>query len=241
MVRIYSPQGKPLNEQEQLLAAIAALTAALKGTTVFDPNQNTRTPAPAQQAQQATFQYKTLTVAGGGVFTDFVVGNFFYLVTNTNSNSATAFQVSFNQQASNACPPGLEFDTNFTQINFKNNDSNPATIVYFVGNGKVNYHASSLVGTVTVAPAQASTGVYAGYVAVGAAAKIFTASTACYGIYLEPDPGNAQNVYIGFDNTVSATKYVFALSPGQIYTLNNYNGNLWAFGTAGDHLAVSYA
>jgi hypothetical protein len=236
-----SPQGKTLSPQEQLLAAINNLAAALKGTTVFDPNTNTADPAPAQQAQQATFQYKTRTLAAGAVFSDYVVGNFFYLVSNTNANAATKLMVSFNDQATNVCPPGLEFDTNFTQINFNNSDVNPATIVYFVGNGRVNFHSTAITGAISASPAQAASGTYAAQVAVGAAAKIFTASTSCYAIYLQTNPANANPVYIGFDNTVSATKYVLALTPGQIYTMNNYNGNLYAFGTGTDQLGVSYA
>ena len=241
MLKVVNAQGKTLDANQQLLAAIQALTAALKGTTVSNPNFDTSTPASALQAQQATFQYKTRTIAGGGVFTDYVVGNFFYLVSNTNANASTKFLVSFNNQSTNACPVGLEFDTNYTQINFYNSDTNPATIVYFTGNGKVNYHSAVLSGVVTVAQQQAASGTYGALVALGAAASIFAGGTACDAIYLQADAGNAATAYIGFSNAVSATNYVIALQPGQIYVMNNYNGNLFAFGTAGDKLAVSYA
>lgn len=240
MRKVLSAQGRPLDQQQQLLAAIDSLIAALKGSTTID-RTDTSSPAAALEAQQATFQYKTRTINGGASFTDFVVGNFFYLVSNTNANAATKFLVSFNNQSSNACPVGLEFDTNYTQINFVNNDVNPATIVYFTGNGKVNYHSSAITGSITSSPAQAASGTYAALVATGAVAKIFTASTACYAIYLQADVANTAPIFIGFDNGTTAGKYVIFLEPGDIYVFNNYNGNLYAYSAAPQNLAVSYA
>ncbi len=39
---------------------------------------------------------------------------------------------------------------------------------------------------------------------------------------------NTGIVYIGFDNTVTTTKWIAELQPGQAFTIDNYRGDLWA-------------
>lgn len=134
------------SEQDQLIASLTALQIAIEGLTQ-SATQDTATPAAVPITQQNAFTAFTRTIAAGDVYTENFVGNFFFLLSNSNSNSTTKFNVSFNNQSTCSCPPGFVFGAPFTQVNFQNTDSAPATVIYFLGNGKIDYKALVLSGS----------------------------------------------------------------------------------------------
>lgn len=139
-IPVKSTTDKNLNNSEELLAAIVALTKAIQGTNLRSPD-NTATPATAPKAQQITFQYRSRTIAANSNFTDYVTGNFFFMFSNSNANQLTAFQVSLNNDSLQACPAKFKFKSSYTRLNFFNSDSAAANIVYFVGSGDIDYES----------------------------------------------------------------------------------------------------
>jgi len=56
---------------------------------------------------------------------------------------------------------------------------------------------------------------------------------------LQADVDNTSFITIGFDNTVSDTKYVIKLEAGDIFVFSDYLGELWAYGGAANQLLVA--
>lgn len=54
------------------------------------------------------------------------------------------------------------------------------------------------------------------------------ANTQRRSIIIQSDVNNTSTVYIGFDNTTATSKYVIALKPGEIYSVDDYQGAIWA-------------
>lgn len=133
---------KNLSESQQLLAAITALTKAIQGTNLVNIN-STQTPPTAPKAQQISLAYRSRTISAGSNFTEYFTGNFFLLYSNSNANQSTTMFVAFNDDAQMAFPKYLKAKTSYTKIKFFNNDTNPATIVYFIGNGDFDFQYST--------------------------------------------------------------------------------------------------
>ncbi|MBU0606029.1 MAG: hypothetical protein KKH77_07055 [Candidatus Omnitrophica bacterium] len=54
------------------------------------------------------------------------------------------------------------------------------------------------------------------------------ANTQRRSVIIQAAAGNTSTVYLGFDNTTATTKYVVALKPGEIYSIDDYQGAIWA-------------
>lgn len=68
------------------------------------------------------------------------------------------------------------------------------------------------------------------------AAVVYAANANRKGFDLQAGLGNAGNVYIGFDNTVTAANAVASLVAGQSYSRNDYRGPLFAIASAAGQL-----
>jgi len=68
------------------------------------------------------------------------------------------------------------------------------------------------------------------------AAVVYAANAGRKGFDLQAGLGNAGNVYIGFDNAVTAANAVAALVAGQSYSRSDYRGPLWAIASAAGQL-----
>jgi len=137
--KLNAPDDK-LTDSQMLLAAITSLTKAVQGMNLQSV-ENTAAPATAPKTQQVTLQYRSRTIKAGANFTEYVVGNFFFMFSNGNANQTTNFYASFNNEAFMNCPAKFKFKTNYTRINFFNNDAADAAIVYFVGSGDIDYES----------------------------------------------------------------------------------------------------
>jgi hypothetical protein len=65
-----------------------------------------------------------------------------------------------------------------------------------------------------------------------AAVQILAANANRKGCTIQARNNNPGLVYIGFDNTVSGTKWVAQLAPGMSFSIDDYRGPLWAWGDA---------
>ncbi|MDD3906536.1 MAG: hypothetical protein PHS46_08470 [Candidatus Omnitrophica bacterium] len=57
---------------------------------------------------------------------------------------------------------------------------------------------------------------------------VVAANTQRRSVIIQAALGNTSTVYIGFDNTTATTKYVVALKPGDQYSIDDYQGAIWA-------------
>lgn len=72
---------------------------------------------------------------------------------------------------------------------------------------------------------------------VGAAAvSAIAANTDRKGCIVQAKSTNTGIIYIGFDNTVTATKWVAELLPGMAFSIDDYRGALFAIGSAAGQL-----
>lgn len=167
-------------------------------------------------------------------------GRVLYLYANTGTSGTLKF--SFDQQAFNALIVGqvVKSSDKFLEIVVQNTDTGSATFTFIIASEDITFNGVTIGNTVTTATGQSSTGVFAADVATGNAAKVFT-GISNYFVVLQADFTNGDYVYIGFDNTVSATKKIVALQAGQTYILEKFKGDIYAFSSTAQKLSVSYA
>ena len=138
-VKSNAPDDK-LTENQQLLAAIVSLTKAVQGSNLQSPDA-TQTPATAPKAQQASLQYRSRTITAGTSFRESVTGNFFFMFSNGNANQLTKFRIALNNDSPMSFPAKFKLKAPYSSITFINDDAADAAIVYFVGNGDIDYES----------------------------------------------------------------------------------------------------
>ncbi len=159
-------------------------------------------------------------------------GDFVFLLSNT--GAAGTLELSFGNTANQVTPVGLILKSTeiFQRITVKNNDTVSTDFVMIIGQGDIDYKALVIGNTITTSPAQSTSGTFASDNTVSTIEQIFTAATA-KAVILHADSANTDNICIGFDNTTTATKKIFCLSPGQTYVFESYRGDLWAIAASG--------
>lgn len=178
------------------------------------------------------------TLAAGAIETIEVYGDFVFL--KSNSGADDTLKISFDNNSETIIPVGviLKLNNSYQRIILKNTDVVSSTFVLLSGQGQIDYKALVLSGTIVTGPAQSATGTFAADVATGAAAKVF-ATTTTKSILIYADLANTAPVFLGFDNTVSATKKIVAMNPGATYEFTNFMGDVWAFSAAAQTISVS--
>lgn len=177
-------------------------------------------------------RYYPGTLAANAVVTLEAFGDYIFL----QANSATdgTLKVSFDNNAEVTLVVGviLKLQKPFTRIFIRNTDTVSTTFALMCGLGNIDYKALVLSGTITTGPAQASTGTFAADLTAGAAAKVFTSATVKR-VVIQNDVASTGPIYVGFDNTVSATKKVYGLAAGAGVEFTDFKGDIWVFGTIG--------
>ena len=69
-----------------------------------------------------------------------------------------------------------------------------------------------------------------------AAQKVLDANTDRKAFVLAAKITNTGYIYVGFDNTVTTTKYFEQLSPGKSIMIDDYCGEIWVYGSAAGQL-----
>lgn len=179
------------------------------------------------------------TLAAGAIVTFEAYGDYVFLL--SNSGTANTLKVSFDNGAEQVIPVGLVLHRNqvYTRIILRNTDTGSTTFTILAGQGQLDYKALVIGNTITVGPSQSTSGTAAADVATGAAAKIYTMVAGIKSIFVQADYLNTDQIYLGFDNTVTATKKFIALAPGQVWEGLNINCDIWAFSAAAQKASVS--
>ena len=68
--------------------------------------------------------------------------------------------------------------------------------------------------------------------------QIVAANTARKSLTIQNLTGNTGNLYLGFDNTVSATKCIICLAPGQAWSIDDYRGAVQGLQTVNNERAT---
>lgn len=69
--------------------------------------------------------------------------------------------------------------------------------------------------------------------AAATATSIRASNAARHAIFIQAKSTNAASIYIGSDNTVTNTKWMIELEPGEGYTFDDYQGAIYAYSVAG--------
>lgn len=191
--------------------------------------------------QGSVYQHIQITLAASEVREIAVAGSYLRILSNSiTTDPYIQFDGGPRQVIKAGLGIKLEFGKTFGRVTITNADAGAAmTLKIACGDGSIDDSSFVVSGTVPVQPSQSSTGTDAADVATGAAAKVFASAT-CKSVLIQADFTNGANVFIGFANTVSATRKVIALSPGMAYQFDNFNGDIWAFSVAAQKISVSY-
>lgn len=74
-------------------------------------------------------------------------------------------------------------------------------------------------------------------IGAGAAVQILAANANRKACIVQAKSSNAGSIYLGFDNTVAANKYITELTGGMAFTVDDYRGPLWGIASAAGQLA----
>lgn len=140
-------------------------------------------------------------------------------------------------QGDPASPGG---QSKFSNVTIRNKSNASITYTIIVSNGPIDYKGLVVSGSIATVPNQTANGTYADDIDGTGAAQLIFAGISNLGIILQADPANAANIPIGFDNTVSATKKVIMLGPGEKYVFESYKGDLYNNVASGNKISVSY-
>lgn len=132
----------------------------------------------------------------------------------------------------------------FNKALIRNPNGSTATLKIAFSAGKIDDRRLTLSGTTfsdILAELRGETAPQGfGLVSVGTTVtKVVASNTDRKSVLIQNPPTNTGLMYIGYDNTVLATKYVAVISPGQIFSCDDYRGDLWALGTVASE-KVSY-
>jgi hypothetical protein len=190
------------------------------------------------------YQFFRRTIAAGETSRISVFGNYLTLLSTTGSSN---IRVSINGQSEQELPQGLSVelpaDNNFKYLEFRNTEAAPVTIEITVSNGKVNdarASANLTTGIEAVRDELKGDTVPENWGAekiVGlAAVQIIALNANRKACIIQAKASNTDKIYIGFDNTVSTTKWVAELQAGQALVLDDYRGDLYAIANAAAQL-----
>lgn len=194
----------------------------------------------ATNLRDTVYRYYSGTLAAGQSIILEAQGDYIFLI--SNSGAANTLNVSFANTANQPLPVGLILRNNtiFDRITLENKDVAATTWVMAIGSGYIDYKALVISTAISIDPSKATSGTFAADVATGAAAQIVASNANVKAVLIQADFANTAPVYIGYDVTVSATKKIIALQPGDTYIVDRYSGALFAFSAAAQTVSVSY-
>lgn len=191
------------------------------------------------------YQYFTRTIAAGGIAELNIYSRFLILISNS---SSSYIKISIAQQGFEKLPVGLsiglpETDT-FNIVQFRNDTLVSMDIVFAVSNGNIVYSPIALLSATLTDIFNELKGVatnsFARIQVSNAAATVIKAASATRkSIKLCASPDNTDDIYIGYDNTVTNVKFVIKLVPGQTIELTDYLGAIYGWAVVNNEV-VSY-
>lgn len=134
-------------------------------------------------------------------------------------------------------------DEFFGKVIIRNDNVSSAILEIAFSDGEIYDNRLTLSGTVfdnLLAEARGETAPQGfGLVTIGTAVTLAVASnTDRKSVLIQNPPTNTGLMYVGFDNTLLSTKYACVLSAGQIFSCDDYRGDIYCLGTvAGEKIS----
>jgi hypothetical protein len=188
----------------------------------------------------------TEVLAAGEVRTIHAYSQFITILENTAANE---INIGIGDMQPVQLRAGLQFelpqDDAFSKIILYNQAAVQTTVSFILSIGRVFDNRLTISGTVfsnlltaTQGPLAAAT--YNTFTTNAGAYKSLLAANANRVSYsVENLSTNAQPVYIGYDNTVTASKYAMSLLPGESISEDKYRGPVYVFCTAAQAIMYS--
>jgi len=202
-----------------------------------------------------TPQYKTITLAAGANAQVSLRGGYVTIL----SVSASTVLLGIDDETPQQIISGLHIPAQgqFTHLRFMNIGGVAATVIFYVSDSQIlDFRQSALSAAIanSLASIDADTDDLSDLPEVLAqlqgdvtpenwdteitlvaatAEEVLASNTDRKGCVVQAKSTNTDPVYIGFGDTVTDSKWVLELKPGQGYTWDNYRGPIWAYSDAG--------
>ncbi len=191
--------------------------------------------------QGSSYQSITLVLLAGETRAVMAYGRYLRILDNSIATHPQV-KIADNPEQELQAGVGIEIfggqENSFSNVLVRNPAAGVMTLKIAISSGQIDDSRLTLTGTILTQPAQTATGTDAADITTGAAAKVFS-SASCKSVLIQADFTNGANVFLGFANTVSATRKVIALSAGMAFQFDNFNGDIWAYSAAAQKISVS--
>jgi len=187
------------------------------------------------------FVFREMKLAAGERKRVHEIASFFMLVSNTGDQ---AMRISIDDSPFSQIPVGYEYserkeDAHYTHIDFQNPNAAEVTIEYIMSSGRIRTFPTRLaLGDILAEMTGLSTGeIWDTEKTIGVAASVVMAVNAArHSGAVQAKSTNTGKIYIGYDNTVTTTKWIAELQPGQSYSFDDWLGTIYAIADTADQL-----
>lgn len=187
------------------------------------------------------FAFRELKLAAGAKKRVHEVASFFMLVSNTGSKK---IRISIDDSPLSEMPIGYEYsekkeDEFYTHIDFQNPNVAEVTVEYIMSTGVIRTFPTiiALLQLLSEMTGLSSGEIWDEEKTIGVAASVIMALNANrHSGAVQAKSTNTGKIYIGYDNTVTTTKWIAELQPGQSYSFDDWLGTIYAIATAADQL-----
>ena len=187
------------------------------------------------------FAFREIILAAGAKKRVHEVASFFMLVSNTGSKK---IRISIDDSPFSEMPIGYEYsekkeDEFYTHVDFQNPNAAEVTVEYIMSTGIIRTFPTIIALLQLLAQ---MTGLSSGEIwdtekTIGVAASAVMALNADrHSLAVQSKSTNTGIIYIGYDNTVTTTKWIAELQPGQSYSTDDWLGTIYAIATVADQL-----
>lgn len=187
------------------------------------------------------FSFRELKLAAGQRLRVHEVASFFMLVSSTGDEK---IQISIDDDPLSDCPVGYEYlekkdDSFYKHIDFRNPNAAEVIIEYIMSTGLVRSSPTmTALDNILVELRGFATGeIWGTEKTIDVAQSQVMASNAFrHSGSVQAKSTNTGKIYIGYDDTVSETKWIAELQAGQSYSFDDWRGTIHAIASAVDQL-----
>lgn len=187
------------------------------------------------------FAFRDIKLAAGAKKRVHEVASFFMLVSNTGDKK---IRISIDDSPLSEMPIGYEYsekkeDDNYTHIDFQNPNAAEVTVEYIMSTGVIRTFPTiiALLQLLEQMAGLTSGEIWDTEKTIGVAASVVMALNAArHSGAVQAKSTNTGKIYIGYDNTVTTTKWIAELQPGQSYSFDDWLGTIYAIADAAGQL-----
>jgi len=187
------------------------------------------------------FAFREIKLSAGAKIRVHEVASFFMLVSNTGSKK---IRISIDDSPLSEMPIGYEYsekkeDEFYTHIDFQNPNAAEVTVEYIMSTGVIRTFPTiiALLQLLEQMAGLTSGEIWDEEKTIGVAASVVMALNADrHSGAVQAKSTNTGKIYIGYDDTVTTTKWIAELQPGQSYSFDDWLGTIYAIADAADQL-----